>query len=99
TPPAFIANGSRPPRSYYPQPEAPLADQQWRPTPEGLQHFGIQTTPTMPAQLPANLGARPWEPSPKAPKPGRQGRAWMAAGGMAVTAVAVAVAVALTNNH
>jgi hypothetical protein len=99
TPPAFFANGARPPLAYHPQPAALGSDQYWRSTPEGLQHFGFQTTPTMPARLPSNLGPRPWVAPPTAPKLGRRGRAWIAAGGVAASAVAVAVAVALTNNH
>lgn len=96
---AFIDGGSWPPAAHHPRSVSPDADQQWRPRPEGLQHFGFQTAPTMPAPLPHYLGARPWEPSPAAPKLRRQGRAWIAAGCVALTALAVTVAVALTNNH
>lgn len=99
TSPAFGLDDSRPTLAYHSQPAAMFADQYWRPPSAGLPHFGFETTPTMPAQLPPYLGARPLGRSPAALKPGRQGRAWIAAAGVAITAVAVAVAVVVTNNH
>ncbi len=78
-----------------------LAPEYWRrPGSAGRQHFGFDTVVTLPAPLPQHPGEpQPWAPASVPAKMRQRGRAWIAAGGVAATAVIVAVVVGLTSNH
>lgn len=99
--PGVVRNGSLSPCGYNsPQPGVFAPGPSWRPTPASPQHVASDTAVPPPGPpLAHHLGAPQLWGGPATPKRGRPGRAWGAAGGVVVTAMAVAAVVGLIGHH